>query len=567
MPVPVYDSLFTLPTTAATEPVDNPAGPAYLYCAVGIADWPLAVSAQAARVPLTEPLALLSAGRISAATSTARDMGVHPAQRKRAALACCPHLLILDSHPHNESTLFEDVALSLSQAVPHLEIVEPGLCLFPAASPIHFYGSITNCEHQVRDAIQRRLTGIFSPHDPPPVFIAFSTQRMTALLAAAPRHHSELWAHQIGPRSVALPPDKHEPFLDAIPIDVLKLPAITDIAGPLGISSLGQFARLPASAVETRFGTAAVAVWREFNGHCQHPLSRHRFTQRPHVERVLDAPVEQVDAVAFIVRGIASELLELLTSRGVACTHMEIELETEHAEISSRIWHAPFTFDTQAIVDRSRWQLTSWLSGPEPDRPTAGVYRISLTASEWITGDDLQSTVSGQMSDADRRAIRGLDRVNEILPNVRITRTELRGGRGPRARFELVDWTQQSSSPALTDVHRGFPWPGGLPDPAPPVVFTNAVPVQVRGSTAAVTVSVRATLSEEPLFLQHSLLQHSTNAVYRITRWNGPWLFDERWWDSDRAERLCRFQFVTDEPRAYLCCFAQTRWWIEAIYD
>jgi protein ImuB len=52
-----------------------------------------------------------------------------------------------------------------------------------------------------------------------------------------------------------------------------------------------------------------------------------------------------------------------------------------------------------------------------------------------------------------------------------------------------------------------------------------------------------------------------------ITAWAGPWLVDERWWDSAAHRRLVRLQATTDQGTAYLLRLAGGRWWVEAIYD
>ena len=106
----------------------------------------------------------------------------------------------------------------------------------------------------------------------------------------------------------------------------------------LGLRTLGDVAALPADAVLARFGV---------DGRRFHDLARGvdagppvLVTPPPDlVEQMeLDPPAARVDAVAFAAKGLAGRLLFRLAERGLACTRVVIEAETEHGERLARCW-------------------------------------------------------------------------------------------------------------------------------------------------------------------------------------------------------------------------------------
>ena len=114
--------------------------------------------------------------------------------------------------------------------------------------------------------------------------------------------------------------------------------ALASLLVRLGLRTLGDVAALPADAVLARFG---------IDGRRFHDLARGidagppvLVTPPPDlVEQVeLDPPVQRVDAVAFAAKGLADRLLARLADRGLACTRVVIEAETEHGERLSRCW-------------------------------------------------------------------------------------------------------------------------------------------------------------------------------------------------------------------------------------
>ena len=130
----------------------------------------------------------------------------------------------------------------------------------------------------------------------------------------------------------------------------------------LGIRTLGDLAALPPDAVLARFG---------IEGRRFHDLARGIDHQPPGlvapppdlIEQIeLDPPAERVDQVAFAAKGLADRLLARLDERGLACTRVLIEAETEHGERLTRCWRSDGTLTPGALAERVRWQLDGWIN-------------------------------------------------------------------------------------------------------------------------------------------------------------------------------------------------------------
>ena len=139
------------------------------------------------------------------------------------------------------------------------------------------------------------------------------------------------------------------------------------------------------------------------------------------------------------------------------------------------------------------------------------------------------------MSQVDRRAIRGLDRVRGLLGSSAIFTALIGGGRSPADRVKLVPWGQPP--PALDPP---MPWPGQVPTPLPAVVYAEPLPVEVRCDQGPVRVTVRGEVTGSP-----QQLRLPDGTWHRIDAWAGPWLVDEQWWEPESRCRVARFQIMT----------------------
>jgi protein ImuB len=484
-----------------------------------------------------ESVAVLEKGRVIAATASARERGVASRQRKREAEHHCPNLLVRDRDMVLEVRKFDPIVVAVTMLTPLVEVTRPGMFTFAARGPARYFGGEEALLDHLRDIVTPTVIG--------EVHIGIADGRFAASLAAR--------------SDVIVPEGKSREFLAPFPVSLLDDEELTDLLLRLGLYTLGDFARLPVAAVRTRFGQLGERSHRQARGLDESALH----AMPPGVDLAtraeFDPPVDRIDQAAFVGRGIADELVELLGQEGLDCTRLIIEAETEHAEKLSRCWRAEDRFSVTTIVERLRWQLEGWLSGSAPEvRPTAGIEWIRLIVDEVVPSRARQLGLFGERSDADERAIRGLDRLRGLLGPDAVFIASIRGGRGPSDRVQLVPWGEPIPLSRIEG-----PWPGRHPSPSPALIYPRPVRAIVSGKDGTtLRVLADGRFSGTP-----SSLSISGALAVRIVKWSAPWLLDEQFWDVDAHRRRARCQLVLEDRRALLAFDEGGDWFVEAEYD
>lgn len=527
------------------------------FAAVLFRYWPLI----AAGVDVRRPYAVMQSRVVLDCSPPASAVGVRRGQRQREAMRHCPEMQLVEADSFRDSRQFEPIVQALLSATPRLELTAPGLCTLPAAGAAKYYGS----EAALIDALVHAVEQLPMPpggtHPVETIAIGIADSRFAARQAAltwSPATESPVRFGKI------IPTGRTASFLAPLPVSALEMDELETLSRRLGIYTLGDFAALPSGSVMSRFGSAGAHAQLLAKGLDPQPLAIHTPAEELTASAELDPPAERVDMATFAAKPVAAELLELLTRRGLACTQIRIEAETEHAESNSRLWRASPVFDEEMIVARVRWQLNGWLSaGSTAHQPTAGINLIRITADEVGDASDLQMGLWGELSHVDRRAIRGLDRVQGLLGTSAVFLSQLDGGRTPSDRIIYTPWGQPQP-PSVPPM----PWPGQLPTPSPSLVHRSPIPIEVSGTAGPITVSLRGEVNAEP-----ARLRTPRGSWRTVNAWTGPWLSEEQWWEPDRGKRQARFQLVTSSPEnpealaAHLCVVRRNEWWIEATYD
>ena len=535
-------------------------------------DWPVV----AAGVAPDAPAAVLRAGRVVAASPAARVEGVAPGQRRREAQTRCPALLVLDHDPSRDARAFEPVAAALEAITPRIEISEPGRCCFPTRGPARYFGG-----DEALVARVARLAGGAVPTGTR-VRVGVADGRFPASVAARRCR-----------ATVVVPAGGSRDYLAPLPLSLLAgildpdddprpLDDLLDVLGRLGLLTLGELAAIPAADIAARFGALGAAAHRLAAGVDARPPATRPPPPELAVTAELDPPIERVDTAAFLARTMADDLHQRLSTRGLACTRVAIEAETEHGERFERVWRHEGTLSAGAVADRVRWQLDGWLTGPERPageagksgergssftRPTAGISLLRLIPDEVVAATGRQLGFWGGAAAADERVIRAVARLEGLLGPEAVTVPERRGGRGPGEQVALVPAgtvdlgdADRSTGPVPAD----RPWPGRIPDPAPATTHAEPVPAElVDAGGTIVGVSGRGALDGGA----PARMSVAGGPWAPVVGWAGPWLADERWWDPAHARRRARFQARTADGRAHLLAVEGRRWWVEATYD
>lgn len=528
-------------------------------------DWPVV----AAGCPNLQPAAVLRGHRVVARTQAAADEGVAIGQRRRQAQQRCPEIDLLDDDPARDAREFESIVQAVAEVSPRLDVVEPGWVSMAARGPSRYFGG--------DEAVAERLLAIVAELVDCPVGVAVADGRFASGIAA------RLAARRR--RSIAVEPGGSSTFCAPLPIGWLQTlgevdAELVDLFGRLGLHRLGELADLEPTDVIGRFGPAGVHAHRLAAGLDVRPPSTDDPAPERRLDRIVDDPIAQSDAVVFVAKQLADELAGSLATDGRVCTRLVVTLETEHGERSERSWYRPSGLSSAAMVERVRWQLDGWINLPRGSEHeiTGGVALVRLTPDEVRADEGVQLGLWGGQSDADRRASRAIARLTTLTSESAVTVPEWSGGRLPGERYRwtaatMVDLDEREA--AVARLAPGGaptgPWPGHVPPPSPATVLDEPYPIEVldeRGEPVRVTGRgvVSAPLAQMRLMIGNDDDGWRRGRLRSVTSWAGPWPVDQHWWDAARHRRLARFQVVVDDT-AHLIAAEHRRWWVLATYD
>ncbi|NNE12335.1 MAG: DNA polymerase Y family protein [Ilumatobacter sp.] len=510
-------------------------------------EWPVV----AAGTPPDEPVAVLRANRVIARSPAAIEAGVEAGDRRRSAQATCPVLTLVDHDPERDARAFEPIIRVVADMAPRLDVVEPGCVCLLARGPSRYFGG--------DEPMARHMADVVAATTGAPVGVGVADGRATSAIAARR-------AARTADGVVVVPPGGSPDYVRQLPVAWLRelgeiSPDLVDLFHRLGLRTLGRLAELDAGDVLARFGAEGLHAHRLAGGDDARPTAAVDPPPEWWVEESFLEPVEQLDSVVFVGKRLADTLSAQLAEEGRVCVRLVVIAETEHGERSERAWYRDQGLSAAAMVERLRWQLEGWVA--QPSGISGGISLIRLVPDE-VRGDDgVQAGLWGGRSQADHDAARAIVRLAGLVGEEAVRVPVWVGGRLPTERYRWVPATAVDLDDPSGRLDRGEgPWPGGMPAPSPAVVPTEPVPVEILdGDGAVVRVNGRGGVSAPPATLA------TNSARQAIVAWAGPWPIEQRWWSTDRARRLARFQVVTDEGVAHLLGVEQQQWSILATYS
>ncbi len=493
--------------------------------------------------------------------------------RRREAQSRCPELLVLPVDNDAAGRLFEPVVAAVETVAPGVEVLRPGMIACQVRGPRRYFGSENAAAEKILDVVEALDVE---------ARIGIADVLGVAVLAAR--------AQRIVPES------GDQEFCAALPI--VELARDSAIAPPeradlidllirLGITTVGAFAALPEERVATRFGPDALVAHRLAHGRAERGVSRRCIPQELAIEQLCDPPLDRVDTAAFLGRALAERFHAKLADAGLACMRLAITARTTRGRTLQRVWRAARPLSPAATADRLRWQLDGWLTAgrryrtadsdgagpvhaddPDADDGPGAIVSLTLQPVEAVDAGRVQYGLWGSDGEDDHRAGWAFARVQGLLGPESVLSPVLSGGRSPADRITFVSWGDERN-PARDP---SAPWPGALPAPSPTRLTDPQVADQhielVDTVGLPVSVTARGVLSSLPALLDDRL----------VIGWAGPWLVDERWWESHvRPEELltappqysARMQILCDPGPAVLASYSAgaVRWRVEGVYD
>ena len=438
--------------------------------------------------------------------------------RRQEAEAVCPTVVTLMQDPGVEAGAFEPVVASMEQVLPRVEIVTPGLAFLPVGGAVRYYGSEAALVERIAEGLAEvggsgALFGL--AHGP---FAA---------------HQAAMQAREGAPYIVS----DEAGFLASLDIGAIDREELADTFRWLGITTLGELARLPRAAVASRFGLLGISAHEQASGE-DRALAPRRIPEDAGVEDKFEEPLVNLEQAGFVSRRLAHELLDPLRIQGVAPHRVEIEGEAVDGTVLRRIWRSADPFDEPNLAERIRWQLRAWV---ESGGIGGGLCRLRIAPAD-VSGEGRQL---GLAEDAVREAeaTRALIRAQSLLGPDAVLQAQRQGGRDPADQVQWFRWGESKPVPAHDPT---APWPGKLPAPAPALVPPRSTPVNVEWDEG-LPARVRLRSRWEP-----------------VLSWAGPWRRMGRWWEGESSGD--RYQIVTSAG-AFLCEVREEQTYLVGIYD
>lgn len=519
--------------------------------AVWFPDWPVQAARLEADDELEEPLAIGAQYRIKVVSHRARALGVRRGMKVRHAQSVCPELTVIDDNPDRDGRMFTALAAGFDDVAASVEVLRPGLVVVDIAAAGAFHGGEEKAVEMLLDAAARR--GIDA-------FAGVADEIATAVVAAR--------------SSAVVPPGGSGEFLARQPLKVLvaetSLGADVETVkalGQLGVTTLGELAQLPSTAVSTRFGRAGMACHRIARAAPDRRVAPELPVADLSVAITPEDPIDRVDAAAFAARALAASLHERLAEAGQNCLRLKVKAELADGTVVERIWRTREALTEEGTADRVRWQLDGWLTSGGAGTITALVLEPLELAQPDSAGQLWGRGAGGSGAGEARRVA---ERVQSALGIDAVLQPRFVGGRGVAERIALVPFGERDPETADGQDPAEASWPGAIPPPLPArigggVDHPAAKITMIDDSARPVGVTAEALLSTTPYALSWG------GSHYLITGWAGPWPVDEGWW-GEHPHKVARLQVVGERedggaPLAWLLLWSKQNWRVEAMYS
>ncbi len=479
-------------------------------------EWPL-------RRPGTSPdepcQAVDDDNRVAAVNGPAAAAGIRPGMARGEAEAICPRVVTLRRDLGKEAADFEPVVAAVEEVVPRVEVAEPGLLFVPVSGAVRYYGG----EAPLADRVLKEAESAGGPG-------------VRLGLAAGPfaaRRAADL-ASEGDPIHIVT---DDAAFLASLDVAAIAPEDLVATFRWLGVTTLGDLARLPRAAVLSRFGRPGLEAHRIASGE-DRSLAPRRVSEDQAVEERFVPPLEVLEQAGFAARALAARLVERLMPTGSAPYRVEVEAEAAGGEIRRRVWRSADPMSEAELGDRVWWQLRAWVEG---GGIPGGLARLRLAPGD--LSDEGRQLALDEDATTEAEAARSFARVQALGGPDAVRRARAQGGRDPLERVQWYRWGEEAAAPERDPA---APWPGRLPGPSPALVPPQPIPLEVEWD-GGMPVRIRLGSRWEP-----------------VLSWAGPWRRLGRWW---KGEGSCdRYQVVTSAG-AVLCEVRAGRTYLSGIYD
>ncbi|UTX52114.1 DNA polymerase Y family protein [Leucobacter aridicollis] len=450
---------------------------------------------------------------------------------------------------------FAPVFAKLTELVPAIEELRPGLVAMRARGPVRYYGG----ERAVANALLEfaRAEGLGRAR------VGIADGRFAAELAASADPDPADCIRIVEPGGAAA-------FLSDLPVGCATDEKLGQLLPGLGIYTLGAFAALPEDAVRARFGPGGVLAHRHArgeDGERGEPVRAQQAARDFALSLDFEPPIAGTEQLTFACSSLVERFIGALTEERLVCTSLRVTLTDDIGIRHERDWAHPRFFSPQDALARLRWQsesLVAGFSGSDERGAGAGIatVRIAPVRTDRIASHEPGLWTSGP----DERVHHHLSRAQGLLGPGGVGTVSLDGGRLLLERQQFTHW----GSAPKRDRAPG-PWPGALSAPHPTLVFSPPLRARLLDEAGTVVgVDAEDLLAATP----YALRVEGHRSPGAVRGWSKPWPIREHWWDG-RPERF-RLQLELDTGDSWLLLARvrpgesdgeTTTWFAEGKYD
>jgi hypothetical protein len=266
-------------------------------------------------------------GPVLDADRTARELGVRRGMALGSAHRLAPEATFLDPDPEADRAAIEAAFERLAAFSPGLagsaDPIDPAFGLFEVQ--VDGLGPLWGAEPVLVD----RLTDALAALLPGAPRAGIAGTRFAATIAAI---------HARPPEPVLVAAGTEAAFLAPYPAGLLTTdPDIRARLGRFGLRRVGSVAELARSALVARFGEEGARLHARARGEETDPFRPRRAPERLALGLPIEPPVEELEALRFVLHRLATALTDQLLARGLAAArgHLRLELDLAFARVGT----------------------------------------------------------------------------------------------------------------------------------------------------------------------------------------------------------------------------------------
>ncbi len=456
--------------------------------------------------------------------------------------ALCPEIEVRIASPILERAAREamlDVALSLA---PRAELAERASGLFLSEGAVYVDADGTSALHTSESAFASVLharaerAGIHG-------VVTLASSRDIARLTARHLAHGEVFSarDETTPTRI-LSPENELTFLSPLSIDLLDPnDRMSEMLTRFGIHTIRDLLRLSRRDLAARVGPELLSLVARARGEGKEPpLAEPRI--RALEEGVdLEAPIESLEPLSFVFRGLVSRLVERLTLRALGCVELCPTLQLENgARESRRIGVATPCQDERVLLRLLRLAI-------ESNPPAAAIERVTLVCEgvplrrEQLDLFLPRGPSPGELDQtlAELSALCGADRVGcpQVVDDHR-----------PDS-FAMKPFSKRRPRSPNTAQTRPHPRPGSK--------------LTLRALRPPLRAEVRIERNNHPTFVRSAISQGE------VLGSSGPWRTTGHWWSKTAHFAFDHYDVQMNDGNVLRLCFdwRTKRWQVDGLYD